>query len=153
MKLLILTFGCLWALTQTAYVYEKPIDYQNTVAENFGQFISNYGAVADEAVDFNDSTALARRESNSKECSSKCCKFFILHFFVLSFLPGFLSFIESKQFIWLSNRFFFFFQLQSVAHRMSIVLLVAHRCAKINTHGRHSWSRVAIIHDSSVVVL
>ncbi|TMW44576.1 hypothetical protein DOY81_010344 [Sarcophaga bullata] len=78
MKLFILTFGCLWAFTQPAYVYEKPRDVvllnQNTVAENFGQFISNYGADAEEdVVAYNEqTTSLAKSEPRRKECSSKC---------------------------------------------------------------------------------
>ncbi|XP_037820128.1 trypsin-1 [Lucilia sericata] len=71
MKLFILTLGCLWALTQTAYVYEKPREHLETLNENFEEFVNNYGSVANDSEDVNK-VSKGKKGSTRRECSSKC---------------------------------------------------------------------------------
>lgn len=80
MHLFILTIGCLWALTQAAYVYEKPRDQfvvnKNTLNENYEQMFNNIRAVAGEST----GSSFAKNETFKRsQCSNKCCKFVLCY--------------------------------------------------------------------------
>lgn len=138
MKLITLVVGLTIAVLscQGQYVYEKPRDTVD--AATFEQMMAEAQPQDDR---------FYRPTAGRNQCQGKCCKFFFIAFNCLELF--FIYFFI----------LFFLFSLcavlveQSAAHQMSIVLLVAHRCAKINIPGQHNWSRVAIFHDSSVVVL